>query len=369
MAKVTVEEICKQFGEVGALDEVSCSFDDGELTVLVGPSGCGKTTLLRTIAGLEEPTAGTIYIGEEDVSGDPAWERNIAMVFQSYALYPHMTVFKNMAFPLEAVKASKNEIRKRVHETARILQIEELLERRPRELSGGQMQRVALGRAIIREPDVFLMDEPLSNLDARLRVLMRAELKHLQSQLGVTTIYVTHDQAEAMTLADKLIVMNNGRIQQVGRPEEVYRFPRNQFVAGFIGSPPMNFLEGRFEPTRNLLVGGGFEYPLGNRWTAILTTRQHGDLTLGVRPEDMTVDTSPSPGALRATVYVMEQLGREILLNVRIGEEIVRVFAAADAELEADQPVWLHFKQGAVHLFDRETEAALAWQEASTVGP
>jgi multiple sugar transport system ATP-binding protein len=360
MAEVYVENVCKQFGAVSALDEVSCKFENGQLTVLVGPSGCGKTTLLRTIAGLEEPTWGSIYIGEQDVGSAPPWERNLAMVFQSYALYPHMTVFKNMAFPLEAVKVSKEEIKERVHQTAKILQIEELLQRRPRELSGGQMQRVALGRAIIREPDGFLMDEPLSNLDAKLRVLMRAELKHLQQQLGVTTIYVTHDQAEAMTLADKLVVMHAGRIQQIGTAEEVYRHPCNQFVAGFIGSPPMNFLHCHFDPAKRSLVGGTFECAIGGKWTDILEARRPGELILGIRPEDMSVSTSPSPGAIRATVYVMEQLGREILLNAKIGEEMVRVFAAADAQLEAEQEVWLTFNELAIHLFDGETEQSLS---------
>ncbi len=363
MAEVYVKEVCKQFGEVGALDRVSCTFEDGQLTVLVGPSGCGKTTLLRTIAGLEEPTSGSVYIGEENVDGAPAWERNIAMVFQSYALYPHMTVFKNMAFPLEAAKVSKEEIKTRVHETARILQIEDLLARRPRELSGGQMQRVALGRAIVREPDVFLMDEPLSNLDAKLRVLMRAELKHLQSQLGVTTIYVTHDQAEAMTLADKLIVMHAGCIQQVGKPEDVYRHPRNKFVAGFIGSPPMNFLDCRFDPDRSLLVGEGLEYAVGAKWREVLTARGPGDLILGIRPEDMSVATAPSSGAVPATVYVTEQLGREILLSATLGESTVRAFAPPDAELATGQEVWLAFDEGATHLFDGETELSLSWQD------
>jgi multiple sugar transport system ATP-binding protein len=363
LAEVHVEEICKQFGEVSALEKVSCTFEDGQLTVLVGPSGCGKTTLLRMIAGLVESTSGSVYIGKENVDSAPAWERNTAMVFQSYALYPHMTVFKNIAFPLEAAKMRKQEIKRRVEETARILQIEDLLARRPRELSGGQMQRVALGRAIVREPDVFLMDEPLSNLDAKLRVLMRAELKHLQSQLGVTTIYVTHDQAEAMTLADKLIVMHAGRIQQVGKPEDVYRHPSNEFVAGFIGSPPMNFLDCRYDPDRSLLVGGGFEYPVGSRWTKLLTARAPEDLILGIRPEDMSVLTSPSSGAVLATVYVTEQLGREILLSATLGESTVRAFAPADAELVTGQEVWLSFEERAIHLFDRETELSLSSQD------
>jgi multiple sugar transport system ATP-binding protein len=362
LAEVLVEDVCKQFGEVGALDNVSCTFENRQLTVLVGPSGCGKTTLLRTVAGLEEPTSGTVHIGEEDVGGAPAWERNIAMVFQSYALYPHMTVFKNIAFPLEAVKMPKADIKRRVQETARILQIEDLLERRPRELSGGQMQRVALGRAIVREPDVFLMDEPLSNLDAKLRVLMRAELKHLQSELGVTTIYVTHDQAEAMTLADKLIVMHAGQIQQIGKPEDIYRRPVNQFVAGFIGSPPMNFLNCQFDRDKSSLVGETFEYPLGARWRDVLERMEPRKLVLGIRPEDMVVSTSASPGTVQATVYVMEQLGRELLLNTKVGEEMVRAYAASNAQLEAEQKVWLAFDNASIHIFDWESEESLLAQ-------
>jgi multiple sugar transport system ATP-binding protein len=359
VAEVRVERLSKAFGDVEALHDVSCTFEDRKLTVLVGPSGCGKTTLLRTIAGLQDPSHGAIYIGGDDVGGAPPWERNLAMVFQSYALYPHMTVFRNIAFPLEAAKVRRGDIRRRVRETARILQIEELLQRKPRELSGGQMQRVALGRAIVRQPDVFLMDEPLSNLDAKLRVLMRAELKHLQSQLGVTTIYVTHDQAEAMTLADKLIVMNAGRIQQTGRPEEVYRHPANQFVAGFIGSPPMNFIKCRYDPVREMLTGAAFEFPVPARWQNTLRGSPARALVLGIRPEDMTVAPRPVPGALSATAYVIEQMGREILLTAMLGQDTVKAFAPADASLEPDQHVSLALREEAVHLFDGETEEAL----------
>jgi multiple sugar transport system ATP-binding protein len=359
MADVRVDDLCMVFGEVNALDHVSCLFEDGKLTVLVGPSGCGKTTLLRSIAGLAEPTGGSIYIGGQNVDGAPPWERNLAMVFQSYALYPHMSVFKNIAFPLEAIKVPKAEIKRRVQQTAGILQIEELLNRKPRELSGGQMQRVALGRAIVREPDVFLMDEPLSNLDAKLRVLMRAELKHLQRELGVTTIYVTHDQAEAMTLADTLIVMYGGCIQQTGTPEALYHKPVNKFVAGFIGSPPMNFLEGRYDAERALLVGDGFEYRVDPRWRASLSSRGGQGIVLGLRPEDLSVSTSPVPGSLRATVYVVEQLGREMQLTVKVAKEVVRAFAPSDMQLEAEQEVWLSFAEEAVHLFDSESERAL----------
>jgi multiple sugar transport system ATP-binding protein len=359
VAEVRVENLCKAFGDVGALRDVSCVFEDRRLTVLVGPSGCGKSTLLRIVAGLQEPTSGVVYIGDEDVSGAPPWERNVAMVFQSYALYPHMTVFKNLAFPLEAAKIQKDEIRQRVTETAKILQIEPLLKRKPRELSGGQMQRVALGRAIVRQPEVFLMDEPLSNLDAKLRVLMRAELKHLQRQLGVTTIYVTHDQAEAMTLADKLIVMDSGRIQQEGKPEDVYRRPANRFVAGFIGSPPMNFLECRYDPEQETLRGAAFELPVPGRWRDLLRAGPARSLILGIRPEDLEVEMSPVPGALRAIVYVIEQMGREILLTATMGTDAVRVFTSADAALDAEQEVWLAFREGSVHLFDGQTEETL----------
>jgi multiple sugar transport system ATP-binding protein len=365
MAQVRVENVCKLFGTVEALNEISCLFEDGQLTVLVGPSGCGKTTLLRSVAGLQEISSGSIFIGDEDVAGYPPWERNIAMVFQSYALYPHMTVFKNIAFPLEATRTPKSQIRERVHEAARILQIEGLLDRKPRELSGGQMQRVALGRAIVRQPDVFLMDEPLSNLDAKLRVLMRAELKHLQSQLGITTIYVTHDQAEAMTLADKLIVMNAGCIQQVGRPDEVYRRPANKFVAGFIGSPPMNFIDCRFDAERGLLLGSTFAYPLGAGWQQVARRRQAGDVTLGIRPEDVAVLHTASPGAIEGEVYVTEQLGREIQLTATVGDTTVRAFAPPDAVLEAGQAVWLAFEEKSIHLFDGKTEASLLFDDGS----
>ena len=238
MTKVLAENIVKLFGNVAAINDVTVEFKDGDLTVLVGPSGCGKTTLLRMVAGLEDPTSGNIYIGDRRVNDVPPWHRDTAMVFQNYALYPHMTVFDNIAYPLRSRGEPKRDIKPRVEHTAAMLGLGELLRRKPRELSGGQMQRVAVGRAIVRRPGVFLMDEPLSNLDAKLRVEMRAELKRLQEDLGVTTIYVTHDQAEAMTMADTLIVMRNGVILQSGVPQVLYDTPHCIFVAGFIGSPP-----------------------------------------------------------------------------------------------------------------------------------
>src|SRR5947207_6699 len=246
MAKVVLEHITKRFSEdVVALDDLSLEVGDGEFLILVGPSGCGKTTALRLVAGLEKPSDGTILIGETKVNAIPPRDRDIAMVFQNYALYPHMTVARNLAFGLKERKTAKPEIERRVGEVSAILGLDDLMNRRPAQLSGGQRQRVAMGRALVREPKAFLLDEPLSNLDAKLRVQMRAELKRIHQRLGITTIYVTHDQVEAMTLADRIVVMSAGRLQQIGRPQEVYRRPKNLFVAGFIGSPPMNLLRGR----------------------------------------------------------------------------------------------------------------------------
>jgi multiple sugar transport system ATP-binding protein len=270
-----------------------------------------------------------------------------------------MSVFQNIAFPLKASKTAKETIARRVRQTAEILQIESLLERKPRELSGGQMQRVALGRAIVREPDVFLMDEPLSNLDAKLRLLMRAELKHLQRQLGVTTIYVTHDQAEAMTLADKLIVMHAGCIQQIGPPDEVYRFPNNTFVAGFIGSPPMNFLDCRFDRSEQSLVSESFEYRIGSHWADVLARHERTKVILGVRPEDLTIGLTPSRDSISASVYVIEQMGREILLTTKVGATLVKGFAPPNAELAMGQDVYLAFPEEAIRIFDGETEVSL----------
>jgi len=334
-------------------------FEHGKLTVLVGPSGCGKTTLLRTVAGLEDPTSGDIYIGERRVNDVPPWHRNTAMVFQNYALYPHMSVFDNMAYPLKARGTPRKEIRERVEGTARSLGIAELLRRKPRELSGGQMQRVAVGRAIVRKPDVFLMDEPLSNLDAKLRVEMRAELKRLQKNLGVTTIYVTHDQAEAMTMADKLIVMRNGHILQAGTPEELYLRPNSVFVAGFIGSPSMNFSGCRYDPDRGLLVAPAFSYRIPEQLKAVASHSAGAPLVLGVRPEDVGVSTEPQPDAIGATVYMSEPLGRENLLTLEIGDSTFKVLAPPEILVTLDQRVWLTLNERRVHLFDDATEKSL----------
>jgi multiple sugar transport system ATP-binding protein len=309
MAQILVERLTKEFsGRVLAVDDVTLRIEDGEFMVLVGPSGCGKSTLLRTIAGLEEATAGTIWIGDRDVTDLPPREHDVAMVFQSYALYPHMTVRQNLGYGLKVRKSSKTEIAERVDRVARLLRLEELLDRRPAALSGGQRQRVAMGRAIVREPLAFLMDEPLSNLDAKLRVSMRAELASLHARLGATTVYVTHDQVEAMTLGQRVAVMRDGRIQQVDTPQVLYRDPVNLFVAAFIGSPAMNLVEAQL--VGDAVEFGGHRIPLqpGQRPEAART------VVLGIRPESFE-DAALADGSLpqiEAAVAVLEDLGSDV---------------------------------------------------------
>ncbi|MQY68681.1 MAG: ATP-binding cassette domain-containing protein, partial [Hadesarchaea archaeon] len=298
MSKVTLNNLTKRFGKVEAVKNVTLKIKDGEFVALLGPSGCGKTTTLRCIAGLEKPNEGSTYIGDRNVTNLSPPERNVAMVFQSYALYPHMTAFNNIAFPLQIRKRPKDEIRKEVKRVAEILEISELLGRKPGELSGGQCQRVALGRAIIRNPAVFLLDEPLANLDAKLRISMRGELKRLQKRLGVTTIFVTHDQIEAMTMAERIAIMNNGVIEQFGSTEEIYQHPANTFVAGFIGTPAMNLMEcslveknGAFSldfDTNTLPVPSS----VGG---ALIEKMKSSDVVFGIRPEDISIHGKSKP--------------------------------------------------------------------------
>jgi multiple sugar transport system ATP-binding protein len=365
MARVLAKNIVKQFKNVSALDHVTIEFEEGKLTVLVGPSGCGKTTLLRIVAGLEDPTAGDVYIGDRRINDVPPWQRNIAMVFQNYALYPHMSVFDNMAYPLRAHGLPRREIKVQVETTARSLGIGELLRRKPRELSGGQMQRVAVGRAIVRRPEVFLMDEPLSNLDAKLRVDMRTDLRRLQKDLGVTTIYVTHDQAEAMTMADTLIVLRDGHILQAGTPDELYHRPNSIFVAGFIGSPSMNLVDCRYEPQSARLVAPAFSYPALGRLRAAANTPAGSTLVLGIRPEDIAVSVDSRPEAVRAMVYMSEPLGRENLLTLKAGETMFKVLASPDIRVTLDEPVWLTFNAERVHLFDKGTAKSFTRAEGA----
>ncbi len=322
MAQVVLKNVCKTYGKVIAVDDFSLTIRDQEFVVFVGPSGCGKTTTLRLIAGLEDITAGEIFIGEHLVNRLPPKERNVAMVFQNYALYPHMTVFENMAFGLRLKKIAKNEIQKRVGQTAEILGIQELLQRKPRELSGGQRQRVALGRAIVRTPEVYLFDEPLSNLDAKLRIQMRLELKKLHERIQTTSIYVTHDQIEAMTMGDRIVVMKDGLIHQVGEPLELYFRPVNRFVASFIGSPTMNFMTAHIEGSgENLTVQSeGLNLPVPVAQIKGLAPYVHRDILLGLRPDDLPAAGSiEEEGAIKATVLVVQPVGSQIFLDVKVG--------------------------------------------------
>ena len=367
-APVSFRHVGKRFGGVTAVDDLSLEVANGEMLVLLGPSGCGKTTSLRMLAGLESITSGEIRIGERVVNHLPPRSRDIAMVFQSYALYSHLSVYENLAYPLRVRKLAKAEIDRRVREVAGVVQIGELLERKPRALSGGQRQRVALGRAIIRRPSVFLMDEPLSNLDAKLRLHTRGELKRFQRELATTTIYVTHDQAEAMTLADRVAIMSKGVLQQVGPPKAVYADPVNVFVAGFLGSPPMNLL--RFELTEAdgdpTLAAPGLVAPLAPSLARRLRRVGHaGDtVILGVRPEDVELARDDGHGGMPAEVFVVEDLGNERLVTLALGGQYAVARVAADAPAEMGERMWLRFAPGKAHLFDPASEARLGEREA-----
>ncbi len=361
MAEVELVHLTKYFGNVRAVEDVNLRVEDGEFVTLLGPSGCGKTTTLRCIAGLEEPTSGEIYIGGELVNDLPPRERNVAMVFQTWALYPHMKVFDNIAFPLKLRKLPKDEIKRRVREVAELLKIENLLDRMPRELSGGQQQRVALGRALVRQPNVFLMDEPLANLDAKLRVYMRAELKALQRRLGITTIYVTHDQVEAMTMSDRIALMNEGRLQQIGTPDEIYNHPANLFVAGFIGSPPMNFIEGDFveEDSTAYVDCGAFRVDVTEFRDLIKKEASGNALVIGIRPEHIRLSREPVKTAISAEVYLVEPLGGETIVDLKVDETIFKVKEDADFRALPGEKVWMDFDRGKMHIFDKATERVI----------
>ncbi len=363
MAQVNLENVWKQFDSVVAVRDVSLTINDKEFVVLVGPSGCGKSTTLRMVAGLEEITEGTIKIGERVVNDVPPKDRDIAMVFQNYALYPHMSVYDNMAFGLKLRKFPKAEIEQRVQEAAEILGIQELLERKPRALSGGQRQRVAVGRAIVRKPQVFLFDEPLSNLDAKLRVAMRAELKKLHDRLQATMIYVTHDQVEAMTMGDRIVIMKDGLIQQVGAPLEVYAHPQNQFVAGFIGSPSMNFIPCTVSSKDGQLffTNPGLNLVVPSSRAKALAAYAGKPVTMGVRPEELREATPQDPAntVFDAMVEVVEPIGHEIYLDVKAGpvELIARV--SPDTPAKVGQKIKLAATVEKLHAFDPQTEKAI----------
>jgi multiple sugar transport system ATP-binding protein len=362
LARVFLKNVTKRFGNVVAVNNLSLEAKDKEFLVLLGPSGCGKTTALRCIAGLETPEEGDIYIGNRLVNDLDPKERDIAMVFQSYALYPHMTVFKNMAFPLENMKVPKDEIRVKVKQVAELLKIEALLDRKPKQLSGGQRQRVALGRAMVRDPHAFLMDEPLSNLDAKLRVYMRAELKKLQKELGVTTIYVTHDQVEAMTMGDKIAILNEGLLQQTGAPDEIYFNPSNVFVSGFIGSPPTNFFDCTLmEGVPFTLDTGEFKYSLPEHVTEAAKKCTSDACILGVRPQDVLVykDAKRKKGLVKAVLDVIEPLGDVTILDLKVGDYLVKAVVSPDFKAELGDELWIEFPAKKIHIFDKKTGATL----------
>lgn len=340
---IKFQNVTKKFGDVLVVDDLSLEINDGEFVVLLGPSGCGKTTTLRMLAGLETATGGDIYIGNERINDVPTQQRDLAMVFQSYALYPHMSIAENIAYPLRVRKLDKDERDNRVARVAKLLEIEPLLQRKPRQLSGGERQRVALARAIVREPRAYLMDEPLSNLDARLRVQMRGELKRLQHQLGTTTIYVTHDQAEAMTLASRVAVMKKARLQQFDTPLNIYNHPANRFVAEFVGSPSMNFIEGKVE--RGTFASEEIKLPVN---------RADGAVSLGIRPEHVHVLTQPQDGAIPASVYVTELMGNETFVFLSVGPHRLIARAPADFRAAVEASVWLRLETDKAHFFEKE---------------
>ena len=354
---VRYQNVSKTFGGSAVVDHLNLVAEDGELVVLLGPSGCGKTTTLRMLAGLEDATSGDIFIGSERINDVPTRYRDIAMVFQNYALYPHMTIAQNISYPLRVRKTASDEIDRRVKRVAEMLEIGRLLGRRPRELSGGERQRVALARAVIREPRVYLMDEPLSNLDAKLRVQMRGELKRLQHELGTTTIYVTHDQAEAMTLASRVAIMRTGKLQQFDTPMNIYNHPANRFVAEFVGSPSMNFIEGRYDAAMRSFAGQALSLSLEEPQLAQLNG--HNRLTLGIRPEHVQVSATERAGWLQASVYVTELMGNETFVFLRLGGEKIIARAPADFRAEMESVVWIDIEVQKARFFDSETGEAM----------
>src|SRR5690242_7570781 len=363
MARVLIQQLNKKFDEFHAVKDVNLEIRDREFVVLVGPSGCGKTTTLRMVAGLESITSGDVLIGDTRVNELPPMDRDISMVFQNYALYPHMSVYDNMAFGLKMRKFAKSEIDRRVQEAAEILGIQDYLKRKPRQLSGGQRQRVALGRAIVRHPRVFLFDEPLSNLDAKLRVQMRVELKKLHERLGTTAIYVTHDQVEAMTLGDRVVVMRDGWVQQVGEPLELYNEPANRFVAGFLGSPAMNFATVKLRQDNGAIWAGndGMQIKAPPQCANRLGGYVGKEVTLGIRPEDLRVASAADPRELGfdVVVEVVEKLGSEILLDVAVGSDTMVASVEPNIRASIHDRMRLALNPERLHFFDMQSEAAI----------
>jgi multiple sugar transport system ATP-binding protein len=358
MAHIRLDRVTKRFGGNTALRDMSLEIQDGEFFVLLGPTGAGKTTTLRLIAGLEQPDTGTISIGGQDMQGWSAAQRDVALVFQYYSLYPRYTVRENLAFPLRSKirHHSEAEIEERIARAARTLRIDHLLDRKTDKLSGGEMQRVSIGRAIVREPRVFLMDEPLSNLDAKLREALRAELKELQMKLGATFLFVTHDQIEAMSMGDKVGVLNAGRIVQVGTPQDIYNHPRDTFVAGFVGSPAINLVEGELRDGRASAMAGKLEIPL-NGAAATKAPGAEGPVTLGIRSEDIRVGPNE---AVEARVHDVENHGVEKILTLRVGNHLFKATVPATADVKVEHPVRFTWDPDKLHCFDRQTGTNLA---------
>jgi multiple sugar transport system ATP-binding protein len=368
MAEVKLKNISKMFGDVVAVDDFSLDIKNGEFIILVGPSGCGKSTTLRAIAGLEDITSGDIHIGDRIVTHLSPKDRDIAMVFQNYALYPHMNVFNNLAFALKIKKlVPKNEIKGRVEKTAALLGIEPLLERKPKELSGGQRQRVALGRAIIRQPEVFLFDEPLSNLDAKLRINMRAELLDLHQRLKVTTVYVTHDQLEAMTMGDRIVIMSDGLIQQVGPPDDIYNHPINKFVAGFVGSPTMNFLDCLIERNNGsfFVTASDLNLKIPKQFQSMVEKYENKKVELGIRPEHINIrngepDSDTQAGKkFNAKIWVVEHLGSDKLLHIKNGENTLVARIEPHLKVKSGESAVFFAKMEFAHIFDKESGATV----------
>src|SRR5262245_35281574 len=363
MAGVTFQDVAKRYGEVSIIEGLNLEIKDREFMVLVGPSGCGKSTALRMIAGLEEISSGTLSIADKVVNDLPPKERDVAMVFQNYALYPHMTVRENMEFGLKIRKTPKADIAKMVDDAAKLLAIDHLLDRKPKQLSGGQRQRVALGRAIVRKPAVFLFDEPLSNLDAKLRVQMRAEIKKLQQRLQVTSVYVTHDQIEAMTMGHRIAVMKEGKLQQVGTPLDVYDRPANLFVAQFIGTPPMNFLRGQLKDDGATVAGASFSLSIPQELRAVTQGKSGAELVVGIRPEHLHARPPPDRGPtqeLKVPVELVEPVGDEVVVHGKLGEDGMVFKLDPHQAPETGQTVAVHVQLNALHLFDGKTEKRLS---------
>ncbi|MGQ9474056.1 MAG: ABC transporter ATP-binding protein [Candidatus Caldatribacteriaceae bacterium] len=361
MSAVRVENLWKRYGKVEAVRGISFTVQEGEFTVLLGPSGCGKTTTLRCVAGLELPNEGKIYFDADDVTPLSPAARNIAFVFQLYALYPHLSVYDNIAFPLRAEGVPKEEVKKRVDEIVHLLQIQDLIHLKPRKLTSGQKQRVALGRAIVRRPRVFLLDEPLSNIDAKLREVTRGELKKLQKSIGATTIYVTHDQVEAMTMADKIVVMNFGDIQQIGSPQEVYHYPANLFVARFIGSPGMNFIPGMVKQREKLgiLLDGDSFIPLNPDQAQAVEKASipSSQVVVGIRPENIVV-ASKEASLVEGEVYVFEPLGAQNVVTFRVGTHLVKALVPGDTFFTSGEHVPLSFRE--IRIFNAQDQKLIA---------